>query len=349
MSEAPNVTPRAAASRTRKLVRSAVGLAVTAVCLWLVFRQVDLAEFEQALAQFHWPYLPLGVLSLAGGYSMRIVRWAIIIRAGGDPVRNLSCAAPFLGGMALNNVLPFRSGDVVRALVFPAAIGIRRVTATASLVQERLVDLLTLLFCLAVGFALSTVTAVPDWVRESAVGLTLAGGGVLMFIVVFGGVSQRMALALEHRLVGAGGAWAARLVKVGRELLLSISAMSRTRVLVVLFLVSLLVWAGEAGLYWALLVGLDIPAGPTAALLTMALGTLSTLLPASPGYVGTFHLTAFTSVTMLGGSASQAASFAVLVHLGFWVPVTVAGGLAILANPRLFQIVDLPPSSRSAT
>jgi hypothetical protein len=40
---------------------------------------------------------------------------------------------------------------------------------------------------------------------------------------------------------------------------------------------------------------------------------------------------------MLGGSSAQAASFAVLAHLGVWLPTTLAGGIAILVNPGLFK------------
>jgi len=51
----------------------------------------------------------------------------------------------------------------------------------------------------------------------------------------------------------------------------------------------------------------------------MAIATLSTLIPSSPGYVGPFHLAAFFAIKILGGSAEQATSFAVLAHLSVWL------------------------------
>jgi uncharacterized membrane protein YbhN (UPF0104 family) len=101
-------------------------------------------------------------------------------------------------------------------------------------------------------------------------------------------------------------------------------------------LLSAIVWAGEAGLFWAMFQGLDMHAGYASSLMVMAIATLSTLVPSSPGYVGPFHLAAFAAVRALGGTEAQAASFAVLAHLSLWLPTTVTGGIAILLNPRLF-------------
>ena len=69
----------------------------------------------------------------------------------------------------------------------------------------------------------------------------------------------------------------------------------------------------------------------------MAIATLATLVPSSPGYVGPFHLAAFAGITFLGGTNEQAASFAVLSHLGVWVPTTLAGAVAIASTPDMFR------------
>lgn len=93
---------------------------------------------------------PRGI-SLALGYMLRILRWSMMLRSTGARATFSDCCAPFLGSIALNNILPFRLGDVVRALVFPRSMGITRIIATSSLFVERLVDLMTLLVSLAIG------------------------------------------------------------------------------------------------------------------------------------------------------------------------------------------------------
>ncbi|WP_434130433.1 lysylphosphatidylglycerol synthase transmembrane domain-containing protein [Methylocaldum sp. GT1BB] len=323
--------------KKRSWLRQIVGIVISIVCLWLIFRQIELEKLLKALYRLQWQYVGLAIASLAFGYAVRIQRWSIMLRVGGAQVSGLACAAPFLGSITLNNVLPFRAGDVVRALVFPAAIGVRRVTATASLLLERLIDLLTLLISLGIGLSLSPPMSLPNWLGESVAVLSLFGGVTLLFMVAFNtfvaGILTRIQhSAQHHRWVRIG-----KSLELVKDLIHDLGGMSRPKALFLLFLLSALVWIGEAGLFWALLEGLGLSGGIASALMIMAVSTLSTLVPSSPGYVGTFHLAAFSAATFLGGSSTQAASFAVLAHFALWLPTTLAGAIAILASPSLFK------------
>lgn len=313
---------------------SILGVVISCVCLWFIAVQVDPANVWAVVSHFQWPYLLLGLLSLALGYAMRILRWCLLLRAGGAHVSAVACTGPFLGSISLNNILPMRMGDIVRVLVFPAAIGVRKTTATGSLVIERLIDVLTLLIGLAVGLAFSNLAQLPSWLEGTAVSLAVLGATTLALIFFF-------SEALARRCARFSGCaesrprWV-RLLSLLQDLLGSFTAMSRLPVLIVVFILSLLVWLGEAGLFWALLVGFGFNTGLEVAIVVMAITTLSTLVPSSPGYIGPFHLAAYTVMTMLGGTPEQSASFAVLSHLAVWLPTTLAGALAILFNPRMF-------------
>lgn len=104
-----------------------------------------------------------------------------------------------------------------------------------------------------------------------------------------------------------------------------------------MLLVSMLVWVGEAGLFYFVLLGTGVEGTAIIALLVMSVATLSTLVPSSPGYVGPFHLAAFTAISLVGGTATQAGSYAVIVHLALWLPTTLAGAIAIWIRPSLFK------------
>lgn len=321
-----------------------IGVGVTLLCLFVIARQVNFAEVFDAIRHFYWPYLLLGIGSLALGYVLRVARWSTLLRATGARVTFRDCSAPFLGSIALNNVLPLRLGDVVRALVFPSAMGIARTTATSSLVVERLIDLMTLLASLAIGLLAIEAVEVPATLKASSLYLALAGG---------------ITLALGFLFSGSLAAWFARLSaarvtvdskdRLGRayatagDLLRGFQAMSRPGILLLMFAVSMLIWVCEAGLFHFVLLGLGIEASPVMALLVMALATLATLAPSSPGYVGPFHLAAFTAVSLVGGTSAQAGSYAVLVHLALWVPTTLAGAIAIWCTPALFRVIRRQP------
>ncbi|MBV4523857.1 flippase-like domain-containing protein [Pseudomonas sp. SWRI74] len=322
--------------KEKRWIKHLIGGGITVLCLGAILRLVNVSEVMDALAHFHWHYLILGVASLGFGYAVRILRWSIMLSAEGAPVGFKNCAEPFLGAIALNNVLPFRLGDVIRALVFPSAMGVTKTAATTSLVVERLIDLVTLLTCLAVGVLAIQSIDIPPALRQTALILAVLGGVTLAIGFFFsssfarlfklwGGSNEREPKKLSGVFLAIAG------------LFESFDVMSRPRVLGLMLLLSMLVWAGESGLFYFALKGLGLDVNPLMALLVMAITTLSTLAPSSPGYVGPFHLAAFTAVTLIGGTSAQAGSYAVIVHLALWVPTTIVGALAIWSRPALFK------------
>lgn len=317
--------------------RNFIGILISLLCLAFIATRIDLDDLRIAFVDFQWAYLFLGVCSLAGGYAMRIARWSVLLNSAGAQISPIACTAPFLGSIALNNVFPMRLGDVVRALVFPSAIGVGKVTATGSLVMERLVDLMTLLVCLMIGLVFSSKTQLPDWMASTALSLAVSGGIALALLFFYSDKLSLWCADLASRSSIGCHPNRVRLFTTLRDLLDSFDAMSRLSVLVTLFALSMLVWIGEAGLFWSLLQGFGFETGPEVAIVVMAIATLSTLVPSSPGYVGPFHLAAYAAISMLGGTPGQAASFAIVSHLGVWLPTTLVGILAILLNPQLFS------------
>jgi len=73
-------------------------------------------------------------------------------------------------------------------------------------------------------------------------------------------------------------------------------------------------------------VGLDLPVNAMITTATMA--TISTLLPSSPGYVGTFHFFAAQSLIPYQVPLVTALSFAFICHTILWTSVTSFGGIA---------------------
>lgn len=322
-------------ARRPSRVRAAIGWIISIACIAVIAYNVDFDGVLAALGSFDWPYLLIAVASLAAGYTMRITRWAVMLRATGTPVTVRKCAAPFLGSIALNNVLPLRAGDIVRATIFPGAIGVPRTAAIGSIVMERLVDLLTLLLCLAIGAAWLGAERLPDWLANGAILLAVCGIGVMFAILLFSSTLAHLFARIAATRPPA--ALATRILAALAQLLIGFRQMSGARVLALVFGLSMLAWLGEAGVYWSLMVGFGLEAPLLAALMVMAFVTLSTLVPSSPGYVGPFHLAAFAAITLLGGTDEIATSYAVLAHLMVWVPTTLAGGIAMLLSPEIFR------------
>jgi uncharacterized membrane protein YbhN (UPF0104 family) len=113
----------------------------------------------------------------------------------------------------------------------------------------------------------------------------------------------------------------------------SVAGIGLLAVSVVLWLVEGSVYAvlgAVAGLHLSLLDGLYV----------MALANLVALVPAAPGYVGTFDAAVILGVRLVaGGTHAAALAYAVVVRFVLFVPITVIGLVVLVARygglPRL--------------
>ena len=326
-------TGRPAAGGARRWLRPVLGVAIAAAFMYLTLRRLEWAGIRDAWRAVAPAGLVVGVLALAAGYTVRVVRWWWMLRVlePSLPLRN--CFRPFLGSIAVNNTVPLRAGDFVRAFGFRDALRVAPAKVVGTLVVERVLDmfvLLTLFFAGLVGVARGAVP--PHFVAAGTALFALCLVGVLTLVLAPRFVEAVVARVLLGPL--AGRTWAARVHGAAEQFFGTLTLVLTPRRAVQLLGFSLAGWALEGGLYaavaWALHTG-GAPLGPWFALAT---GTLATLLPSSPGYVGTFDYFAILGLTAYGATRTAAAAFALLVHVLLWLPPTLVGALCLVSLRR---------------
>jgi len=90
-------------------------------------------------------------------------------------------------------------------------------------------------------------------------------------------------------------------------------------------------WGLEGSAYACVAWSLSADGSAFAPWFALATGTLATMIPSSPGYVGTFDYFAVQGLTAFGANHVVALTFALLVHLLLWLPVTIVGALFLVA------------------
>ena len=319
-----------------RAVKLALGLAISAVFLYATLRTVPFGGVVAALgsARPEWIAASLGFVALA--YTLKIYRWVTMLRSLGSAVTVSEAATPFLGGVAFNNVLPFRAGDVIRVVAFQRFTGIPASGQIGTLVLERLLDLFVLM-----TFLFATVNYLDEAVLDEALlaGLKLAAlavaGAILIFIAA-PGVIRVAVRAVEARVPNLRPAGEALLRLSG-----AVATLSRPLFILRVTALSVLAWLAEGGAFYAVGQALGVAPSAEAALLALSVGTLSTIIPSSPGYVGTFHY--FTARTLAGFGATQvgATAYAILIHAILWLSITLSGFL-------LLALSSLRPESKAS-
>jgi len=96
--------------------------------------------------------------------------------------------------------------------------------------------------------------------------------------------------------------------------------------------VSFAIWALEASVYLTVARALRIDMGAMDSLYLVALTNLFAMIPAAPGYVGTFDAAVIFGVKAIGDTGSAAVSYLLLLRFLLFVPITLVGLVVLVTR-----------------
>lgn len=306
----------------RILLRVVLGVAVSVVALVLVGQGADIpAAIGGVIAvDPHWLVLPIAVVIVQLG--IRSIRWAALLTAVG-PLRlgAREVVGPLAAGYLGNAVLPARLGEVLRIVLVSRRTGVPATAATASVVVERVIDLIALL---AIATAASALIGATGWLPFT---------GMLALLGTIG-IALPLAAPIADRLP-------ARLPERARDVLdrfLRAFAAARPPVIVRAWLLSLLAWSCDVLVVWLCAQALGIAVSPGTAALIAAGAAVGAALPAAAGYLGTYELGAMTMAAFAGVPADEALQIALLAHAIAVLPLALVGLIAVIV------MIIVPPA-----
>ncbi len=303
------------ASSRRALIGLVVGVPISAAFLWLAVRNADLAAVRTTLEEAQAGLVALGVLAMAAVYGFQAVRWRRI--AAQSQVSRARFYEMVVSGVACNNVLPARFGDLLRARWLSREAPMPAGRALGTVILDRGCDLTALIVLLAIG--LSSVAG-AEWLLPLAIG---AGAGLTAFtaLVLFARIyTGRRARGRRTRGL------ARRVLRDTAEALAEPIGRRRPVVWIALSLGAWTTWALGA---IALARSLGFELSVIDAMFVAAVMNLGVAIPSSPGFVGTYEWLGVASLGLIGVGSEQALAFSILIHACWYVPTTLAGGLAL--------------------
>lgn len=315
-------------------VRVAVGLTLSAVFLFFSLRDVDLSEVVTALESAQYLYLipAMGVVLLS--FFLRALRWRIIL----VPVKQVSVrnafSATMIGFMA-NNVLPMRAGELVRAVVIGRQESISRSSSLATIVVERVFDIVALLATLMVG---AIGHKLPEEIEHA---VWIVGAATIAAFTLFTLLARtgRPAHSLLAKLPGGRSRWAGRIATQLDFFRAGLGVFRSASATIVTLLLSVVVWACFVAAYHFTLVAFDLHLGLRAPILLLGVVSIGVMLPSAPGYIGTMQWFFQKAVEPFGVDGSLALSASFFFWFAQYLPVTVVGLIYFLADNVNFKSV----------
>jgi hypothetical protein len=310
-----------------RLLKLLIGVVISAVCIWLSMRDVRPAEVWNALLQAR----PLGVAGIFFttllAFWVRAVRWRALLPQERAFSLDSLYSATMIGFMA-NNLLPLRLGEFIRAWALGRREGLSKTRVFATVVVERVVDMLTLIGILGIGLLVHPLTEETEagrLIRLGARVLVLTSVGLTAVIVLLEH-QPRLMTAVVHQLTRPLPATVRdRARSMIAQFLEGLSLFRSVPRLLWVFLLSFtmfgIVVLGLHSSLWALRIDVPWYGG----LMMLVITAIGIMVPAAPGYIGTMNLACVAGLALFGVGKDAAVPFSWLYWAGQWVPVTVVG------------------------
>lgn len=311
----------------RKAGKILIQVLVSLLFLYIAFKNIHFDEVKQAVLQVEFGIVLVGTVLHFSSFAVRGIRWKVLL-APIKPIRFSSSFKVLSISYAANNTLPFRAGDVLRAVMIGQKESISKVSSFSTVLLEKIFDGLTVLLFLIGGLFYLNLN--NDWSNRTIWLSACIFIGSLVFLYAIKRYQNKIVSAFTV-IVGkiAGRKFGDFTDRFLGKFLLSLDLIRSKRLIFHLVWTSLVIWSLEASVYVAVALAFGQPM--TTSLLigfvTTAIVNLGIMIPSTPGYVGTFEFFCIFSMSLFGIGPDLAATYSIIVHLAQYIPITVFGSI----------------------
>ena len=303
-------------------------LLISAVSLWLAMRNVDASLMWQEMRSAKLSFLVLGVCISGVASVVRTVRWKVLLDYTPAATLRSLYTSMMIGYMA-NNILPARMGELVRIHVLARKTGVRRSLSAATIILERTTDVLVLLTVVGlVSFFLPLPASIRRGSQLAAIVFVVATIMLLVLARRDEASMQRLAQKFERFSPSLG----LKMHEAFKHFVDGLSVLRNGKQALLVLGLTMMNWSLEAVSLGFVMKSLDMSLPRLAPLFLLAVLSLSFVIPAAPGSLGTYEFFAITGLSAFAVDKSQAAGLAVLLHATVYVTSISLGFACLVAE-----------------
>ncbi len=322
-------------SRLRALPRFAFTYVIAAVCLIWVFHDTSFREVYQSVPTLRWQLLSAAVFLDIAGYAFQALRWQVLLRPFGPPPLILLGQAIY-GGLFVNEVMPMRVGEAVRAYMVSRRIAVGVLSILPSMAVERLLDGIVLSGAMALTAFFVPLPARLAHAAELLALIVVVLMMLFVWLVVTGTRSPAEDVARRHE-----GSLTGKIRKTIRELRGEIRKIGQGGQMIRALFYSVMLLAAQAAAFWLIIRATDLQLSLWAGAAVMIIVHLGTAIPNAPANVGTYQFFCVLGLSLFGVDKPLATALSVLIFVVLTVPLWLLGWLAIhKSNFRLARAVQ---------
>jgi len=308
-----------------------IGILLLIALLW--WTGIDKIIEEISAASPFW--LAASAVIIIPAYILKAIRWRLLLVPvkKGIHVSNTFWSTA-LGSM-INTLIPIRLGEFARAYVLGEKEKTGFAPAFSSIVVERTLDLIGLLTIgIVTMLIVSKQISLDPLVANifTAVALFIAG---ILAIIIIGTKKETTILRIIAQVaskIPLAKKYTARITDFASSLIKGLQGLSQNpKMLAINFLLTWVAWLVHTSAVYLAFMAFNYPISIVAATLGGTLMSLSHILPATPGYVGSYEAFWMIVFTMLGVTEIDVLmAIGVISHIIGTIPVIAVGCISII-------------------
>jgi hypothetical protein len=311
-----------------------LGLLISAVFIFFAFRGLDFLEILISIRSANTMWLLPAIPLYFFGLWFRAYRWKILLSPISDYKTHQLFSIVAIGYMG-NNIYPARLGELVRSAILKKDANIPVSASLATIIIERIFDGIVMLGFIILNISVISRMAHSIDIKQTVDSVAAWGSGIFLFaflifiIAAFfpnasAGIINKISLKILPTKYS-------RSINTFVEKFFSgIQSLSSPFQTITILMVTIGIWLIETIFYWIIMQAFPFDISFGTLMLLSGFLNLFTIIPSSPGYIGTFDAPGIALLTALGIGSQNAAGYTLLLHAALWLPVTVLGAIFFL-------------------
>jgi conserved hypothetical protein len=303
----------------KKNLKIAISFIIVAVLFFLLFRKLDFELFRKYLSEGNKFLILCGVLVYLAAFSVRALRWKVLLRHIGS-FKIPELAPVIVAGYAVNNVLPVRIGEIVRAAIAGKIFKISIPSAFASVFVERVFDGLTIALILS-----ATLFFYPFQDNMKILALVASLLFAILFVFALSAAFSSKPLEFVRFLRTKSPKFLGVFFDFSEKFLKGAASLDSWKKIVATFSLSLGVWAFELAVYLLISAAFGVEIPFVGCLVMLCAANLGMLAAPTPAGLGVFQGAIVFALESFNVPYEQRMAVAVILHAAQIVPTTVIG------------------------
>ena len=325
--------PDSSPSTAGRIIKIALGLGIGAFFFYLVARGLDWADVRDVLRTSEPLWLIPILVAIFGHFVFKSLRWRVLLSESVDLPRIFTFRLTMVG-FFLNNVIPFRIGELARPYLLSAnRPEVPFSFAVATVLANKLFDLLTVVIFLLVA---ALVLPLPS---QAKLALAIVPAIALVFItsafVAAAWRNRELARSRNAsgllRILSRFGVVGTTAYDVFLEFAHGLSTLTSVRRVAHALLHSITSSACLVVTVWCIMRMVGLTGSLANALFVVGMIGAGSILPSPPTNAGTHHFFASLALTLPSAASEDVAfSFSLISHASEVLLVAVVGAVCII-------------------